>query len=75
MNDVKKTLAPSITDKSCMGGPRDWLTISTNIIGGLMNFLDGDNFKLVIEVTGGSFVVSKYPMESADTHEHEEVKR
>ena len=37
-----------------------------------MNFLDGDNFKLVIEVTGGSFVVSKYPMESADTHEHEE---
>ena len=68
-----KSPKPTITENSCMGGPRDLLQASAEIVASILKYINGDNFKLVIEVSNGTFVINKYPMESANTPENEEL--
>ena len=73
MKKSNKSPKPTITENSCMGGPRDLLQASAEIVVNILKYINGDNFKLVIEVSNGTFVINKYPMESANTPENEEV--
>ena len=60
----KKTLKPTIGEHSCAGGSRVNLQTGAFIVSAILHqLMEGDNFKLVIEVADGEFVVNKYPME------------
>lgn len=63
MNEKKKSLKPTMTENTSMGGSRDMLQIAATITQGIMENLQGDNFKLIIEVADGTFTVNKCPME------------
>jgi len=65
-----KSPKPTVTENSCMGGPRDLLQASAEIVASILKYINGDNFKLAIEVSNGTFVINKYPMESANTPEN-----
>lgn len=60
----KKTPKPHIGDHSRAGGSRVNLQTGAFIVSAILHqLMEGDNFKLVIEVADGVFVVNRYPME------------
>ena len=61
--DEKKILKPTIGEHSVMGGSREKLLMGVTIVQGILHQLEGDNFKLVIEVADGTFTINRYPME------------
>ena len=61
--DKKTPRAPITGGCPVMGGSRDKLEICRFILEGLLHSLEGDNFKLVIEVADGIYTVTRYPTE------------
>ncbi len=63
MKGQKNTPKPAIGENSVMGSSRENLQLVMFMIQGFLKCLEGDNFKLVIEVADGQFVVNRYPKE------------